>query len=47
MAINLGLINPDLVKPDPVNPDQAKRTMANPAAQTAVADVAAKVHLAF
>jgi hypothetical protein len=47
MAINLGLIHPDLVKPDPVNPDQAKRTAANPAAQTAVAGVAAKVHLAF
>jgi hypothetical protein len=47
MAINLGLINLGLVKLDPVNPVQAKRTAANPAAQTAVADVAAKVHLAF
>jgi hypothetical protein len=47
MAINLGQISPDLVKPDPVNPDLAKRTAANPAAQTAVAGVAAKVHLAF
>jgi hypothetical protein len=42
MAINLGQISPD-----PVNPDQAKRTAANPAAQTAVAGEAAKVHLAF
>ncbi len=47
MAINLGLIHLGRVKPDQVKPDQAKRTMANPTAQTAVADVAAKVHLAF
>jgi hypothetical protein len=47
MAINLGLIHLGPVKPEQVKPDQAKRTMANPTAQTAVAGVAAKVHLAF